>query len=257
MNQETILEKQLRLFKEYDIRGDYHNDVNYHIKDDKITIDGSITVYQKIVDKDFLKDVIILGNLTIRLLDNCHKDFLRFTKICYEVSLPHIKDCHKDFLKNTIIGSNIDLSGLLNLPKGFLKGKIIPGNLFLNSITKCDKYSLKDTYVGGFIGLPELLECDNDTFKKTYLGKFFTFGSLDIESVELLRNNVKTINYAYNKKLKYCFFNGILSYVLNVTTVDGYTIYETPHDYVIQQGSYVTNNLSIENGINDLRNIHL
>lgn len=232
MKQETNLEKQLRLFKEYDINGDYH------IIDDKIIFKSNLTVNQKIVDKDFLRDVTILCNLEINLLDECDVDLFRYTTICNNLILPDIRSCHKDFLKYTEVGFSIELKSLKVLPKGFLKYKIIPGNLYLDSIIKCDKYSLKDTYVGCSIGLPKVNEVNIETFKDTYIGKFLLFDSLDEKLEELMKNNIKKLEFGYNKKRKYWYFD-ILLHVLGVKKYKEYTIYETCTGYMVQRGNLV------------------
>ena len=83
-------------------------------------------------------------------------------------------------------------------------------------------------------------------------------GSLDLGSLtaadkDFLNGNVKRLENGYNKKLGYCFFDGILSKVLSVHVRMGYTIYKTPFEFIAQKGKYTAHGKTIKKAIEDLQ----
>ena len=50
----------------------------------------------------------------------------------------------------------------------------------------------------------------------------------------------------YNEEQGYCFFDGIPSKVLKTPTHKGYTLYETPFEFVAQQGTYTAHGKTVK-----------
>ena len=82
-------------------------------------------------------------------------------------------------------------------------------------------------------------------------------GYLDLRSLtsadkDFLKENVMRLVSGYNKKVGYCFFDGILSKVLSVHTRKEYTIYKTPFDFISQKGNYTAHAKTIKKSVEDL-----
>jgi len=106
----------------------------------------------------------------------------------------------------------------------------INGSLYLESLTSVDKDFLKNTTINGSLDLESLTSVDKD----------------------FLKNNIKLLKKGYNKKLKYCFFDGILSKVLSVHNRNGYTIYKTPFEFIVEKNGYTSHGKTIKKAISDL-----
>ena len=218
------IEKQIELLKKYGVS-------NYTVENSKITINGDLNLPSLTTcDKDFLKDTTINGFLNLDSLTTCDKDFLKDTTINGCLYLDSLTTCDKDFLKDTTINGFLNLRGLTTCDKDFLKDTTINGDLNLPSLTTCDKDFLKDTTINGFLNLRGLTTCRKD----------------------IIRRNVKTLKKGYNKEKGYCFFDGILSKVLNVSCKKGYTIYTTPFDFIAQKGDFTAHGKTVKKAIQDV-----
>jgi len=129
----------------------------------------------------------------------------------------------------------------------------INGYLDLSSLTTADKDFLKDTTINGYLDLSSLTTADKDFLKDTTIN-----GSLDLSSLttadtyHTVKNNPSELEVGYNEKGKYCFFDGILSKVLKVSEKNGFTIYKTPFEYVVQKGDLTAHAKTVKQGIIDV-----
>ncbi len=146
-------------------------------------------------------------------------------------SLTAIPD--SEFLKNTTINGWLDLSSLTAIPDSeFLKNTTINGWLHLGSLTAIpDSEFLKNTTINGWLYLDSLTSADRKVCKE----------------------NVKTLELGYNKKLKNCYFDGILSKVLSVHTRKDITIYRTPFGFIAQKDNFTAHGKTIKKAIEDLQ----
>jgi hypothetical protein len=102
--------------------------------------------------------------------------------------------------------------------------------LDLSSLTSADKDFLRGTTINGSLYLSSLTSADKD----------------------FLRGNVKSLKTGYIKDKSYCYFDGILSKVLSVSIKKGYTIYETPFEFVCEKGDYTAHGKTLKKAIHDL-----
>jgi hypothetical protein len=229
-------------------------DFKYEIIDDRLIIDSSLNLYSlKSCDKDFLKNTTINGYLDLYSLQSCDKDFLKNTTINGYLSLYLLGSCDKDFLQNTTINGGLDLYSLKSCDKDFLKDTTINGDLYLDSLASCDKDFLKGTTINGWLHLSSLKSCDKDFLKDTTIN-----GGLDLRSLKscdkkILNENVSRLSTGYNKEKSYCFFDGILSKVISKTIKNGYTIYKSPFEYIIQKDSLTAHSKTVKQGIIDVK----
>ena len=82
-------------------------------------------------------------------------------------------------------------------------------------------------------------------------------GSLYLSSLtsadkDFLKGNIKKLMPGYNKKLAYCFFDGILSKVISMREIKGYVIYKTPFEFISQKSTYTSHAKTIKRAIEDL-----
>ena len=103
--------------------------------------------------------------------------------------------------------------------------------LYLSSLTSADKDFLKGTTINGSLYLDSLTSADK----------------------EVVRNNVKKLEVGYNKKGKYCFFDGILSKVLSIKESRGFVFYCTPFGYISQKDKYTAHGNTIKKATEDLK----
>ena len=135
-----------------------------------------------------------------------------------------------DFLKNTTINGYLDLSSLTSVPTDLLKNTTINGCLYLSSLTSVPTDFLKNTTINGYLDLRSLTQKHRN----------------------LANKNVKKLQVGYNKKLSYCFFDGILSKVLSVKKTKGYIIYTTPFEYIAQKDGKTAHGKTVKKAISDL-----
>ena len=107
---------------------------------------------------------------------------------------------------------------------------VINGNLYLSSLTSCDKEFLTNTTINGSLDLSSLTSCDKN----------------------ILNKNIKQLVIGYNKELSYCFFDGILSKVLNVKIFKEYTVYVTTFDIVVQKNDFTAHGKTLKKAIEDV-----
>ena len=246
--EETNIEKQLRLFKEYCV-------VNkYTIENDIISINGSLYLMSlPTCDKDFLKGCTINDSLYLSSLTTCDKDFLKGCTIDGSLYLRSLTICDKDFLKGCTINGSLYLSSLKTCDKDFLKGCTINGSLDLRSLTECDKDFLKGCTINGYLDLSSLTTCVKDFLKGCTINGSLYLRSLTECDEEILRSNIKKIEVGYNEERNNCYFDGILSKVTKVSKKKDYTIYETPFkDFIIQKGDFTAHTKTIKKGILDV-----
>jgi len=105
----------------------------------------------------------------------------------------------------------------------------INGYLYLSSLTTADKDFLAGTTINGYLYLSSLRD-----------------------NYESVKNNPSELAVGYNEKGKYCFFDGILSKVLKVSEKNGFTIYKTPFEYVVQKGDLTAHAKTVKQGIIDV-----
>jgi hypothetical protein len=192
------------------------------------------TIKETIGDFDYeiIDDHLIIdSSLYLSSLQSCDKDFLKNTTINGYLDLGYLESCDKDFLKNTTINGYLDLGYLESCDKDFLKNTTINGGLYLNSLQSCDKDFLQDTTINGYLILRSLKSCDR----------------------EILNENVSKLSRGYNKEKSYCYFDGILSKVISKTIKNGYTIYKSPFEYIIQKGDLTAHSKTVKQGIIDVK----
>jgi hypothetical protein len=174
--------------------------------------------------------ITINGSLYLISLTSCDKDFLKSTTINGSLYLISLTSCDKDFLKGTTINGYLDLRSLTSCDKDFLKSTTINGSLDLRSLTSCDKDFLKSTTINGYLDLRSLTSCDK----------------------AILNKNIKQLKIGYNKKLNYCFFDGILSKVKSIKEYKTYTIYTIAFGFVVKKRKYTAHGKTVKIAIQDL-----
>jgi len=223
------MKKQLELLKKYNV-------TNYTIENEKITINGSLDLgsLTSIPDSQFLSNTTINGSLDLR-------------------SLTSIPDSL--FLSNTTINGSLYLESLTSIPDSqFLSNTTINGYLYLESLTSIpDSQFLSNTTINGSLDLRSLTSIPDSQF----LSNTTINGSLDLRSLtsrdkDLCRKNVQQLNEGYNEKLKYCFFDGILSKVESVHKRKEYTIYKTKFGFISQKDKFTAHGKTIKIAIQDL-----
>jgi hypothetical protein len=208
---------------------------------------GSLTT----VDKDFLAGTTINGSLHLRSLTTADKDFLAGTTINVYLHLGSLTTVDKDFLAGTTINGSLDLGSLTTVDKDFLAGTTINGSLDLRSLTTADKDFLAGTTINGSLDLRSLTTADKDFLAGTTINGSLHLGSLE-DNYESVKNNPSELQEGYNEKGKYCFFDGILSKVLKVSEKNGFTIYKSPFEYVVQKGDLTAHSKTIKQGMIDV-----
>jgi len=116
------------------------------------------------------------------------------------------------------------------VPEGFLEETTINGWLNLDSLTTVPEGFLEGTTINGGLDLRSLNESDK----------------------LMVKSSVQKLEVGYNKENGYCFFDDILSKVLNVSTINGYTIYTTPFEYICQKDQFTAHGKTIRKAIEDL-----
>jgi hypothetical protein len=174
--------------------------------------------------------IVINGNLNLESLTEVHKDLFRGLTINGWLNLYSLKDAHKDLFKGLTINGDLNLNSLKDAHKDLFKGLTINGSLYLQS----------------------LKEAHEDLFKGLTTNSWIYFNPLTIKQRKFLMKNVTPLKIGYNKERCYCYFDGILSKVLSVTTKLGYTIYTTPFEYIVQKGKYTAHAKTPKKGIEDL-----
>lgn len=102
------------------------------------------------------------------------------------------------------------------------------------------------------LSLSSLTELHPETLKGATINGGLYLHSLKEQDRKTAENNVSRLKEGYNKEQGYCFFDGILSKVLKVSKHKGYTIYETPFEFVAQQDKYTAHGKTIKQAIQDL-----
>ena len=219
------MKTQVEILKEYGVTNYTNN------SDGDTTINGGLYLNSlKEVHKDFLKDATINGSLLLDSLTEVHKDFLKDTTINGSLYLYSLKEVHKDFLKNTTINGGLYLISLTEVHKDFLKDTTINGGLYFGSLTEVHKDLLKDVTINGGLYLNSLKEVHKN----------------------ILTKNVKQLKPGYNKEKGYCFFDNILSKVLSVKQTNGYTIYTTPFEFIVEKDNKTAHGKTVKKAIQDL-----
>jgi hypothetical protein len=265
----ALIKKQIKLFKKYGI-------TNYTIENDKIiindnldlsyfteihkdlfkglTINGSLNLYSlKEVHKDLFKGLIINGYLDLSSLKEAHKDLFRGLTINGSLYLDSLTTAHKDLFRGLTINGSLYLGSLTTAHKDLFKGLTLNGYLNLCSLKTAHKDLFKGLIINGWLDLPSLKDAHKDLFKGLTINGDLYLYLLTYEERELLRKNTTKLEEGYNKEKGYCYFDGILSKVLSVTTKLGYTIYTTPFEYIVQKGEYAAHAKTPKKGIEDVK----
>ena len=129
----------------------------------------------------------------------------------------------------------------------------INGSLYLDSLTSADKDFLKGTTINGYLYLSSLTSADKDFLKGTTINGSLDLSSLTSADNDFLHKNVKQLKSGYNRKLGYCFFDGILSKVVSVHTRKPYTLYKTPFEFIAKKGKFTAHGKTIKKAIEDLQ----
>ena len=106
----------------------------------------------------------------------------------------------------------------------------INGSLDLSRLTTADKEFLQGTTINGYLYLSRLTTADK----------------------EILKNNVNQLTKGYNKEKQYCFFDGILSKVINVTTKKNYTIFTVNNGFIAKKDEFTAHGKTIKQSIQDV-----
>jgi len=243
----TETKKQIELLKKYGV-------TNYTVtvtENGLITINGYLDLSSLTsADKDFLKGTTINGSLDLSSLTSADKDFLKGTTINGYLDLSSLTSADKDFLKGTTINGYLDLSSLTSADKDFLKGTTINGYLDLRSLTSADKDFLKGTTINGYLDLRSLTSADKDFLKGTTINGYLDLRSLT--SADKIRKNTKQLESGYNQKKGYCFFDGVLSKVKNVSEKSGYTIFTLAYGFLVKKGRFTAHGNTVKKSIQDL-----
>jgi len=100
--------------------------------------------------------------------------------------------------------------------------------------------------------LNSLTDADEDFLKKTKINGWLKMYSLNPIDKEILNNNIKKLTIGYFPDQNYCFFDRILSHVISVKSINDYTVYLTPFEYIVQKDNFTAHAESIEKGIKDV-----
>ena len=139
--------------------------------------------------------------------------------------------------------------GIISIKEGVI---CINGGLYLRSLKELHPDALKGTTINGGLYLSSLKELHPDALKGTTINGSLDLSGLTEKDRKTANSNVIILQEGYNEEQGYCFFDGILSKVLKTSTHKGYTLYETPFEFVAQQGTYTAHGKTVKQAIQDL-----
>ena len=87
--------------------------------------------------------------------------------------------------------------------------------------------------------------------------KIIINGSLDLRSLtvvdkKILNNNVNKLTEGYNKEKEYCYFDGILSKVINVIIKKDYTIFTVNNGFIVKKDNFTAHGKTVKQAIQDV-----
>ena len=256
LNLRSLIEVDKDFLKGTTINGDLYFDSLTQVHPDflkQVTIKGNLWLASLTeAHPDFLKGTSINGGLYLRSLTEVHPDFLKGATINRDLWLNSLTEVHPDFLQGTTINGSLYLNSLTEVDKNFLQGTTVNGSLILSSLTQAHKDFLQGTTINGYLSLDSLTEAHPDFLQNTTINGDLCLNSLTLSDIEILRKNVNKLEVGYNQEWSYCYYDGILSKVLNVKTIGEYTIYQSPFEFVCVKGNYSAHGKTIRKAIEDL-----